>query len=134
MADVESQILARELGKIGGIGARVVARFLATVGHTNVFGVNASAFAVKKRVEGFLTEFGRPLQEFPSDPKRGAYSAIVGSGRLNLNPTIVHVTVNETDGMVSVSVRAFAKEGMVKQRTAEKLTERIERFLLGQTD
>jgi len=129
---VESQILARELGRLGGIGARWVARFLPTVDHNSAFVVNESTTVVGHRVEEFLKEFGRPLPEFPCEPEKGRYSAIVGSGHLNLNPTMVYVQVNETAGMASVSIRAVAKEGKVKQLAAQRLIERIERLLVGQ--
>ena len=129
MADIETLILARELGQLGGIGARLVARFLPSVSHESTFVVNASIADVGQRVDGFLKEFGKPIPEFPCNPERGNYSAIVGSGHMNLNPTIVHLEVIDTDGTASVSIRALAKEGKVKQQTAQKLVGRIELLL-----
>jgi hypothetical protein len=130
MADLESQILAKELGKLGGIGARFAARFLSSVSHDNSFAMTESTNVVKQRVDEFFEEFGKPIPEFPSNPEEGKYSAIVGSGHLNLNPTIVHVQLNETDGATTLSVHAIAKEGKIPQRSAERLVERIEVFLL----
>jgi hypothetical protein len=129
MANLESAILARELGRLGGIGARWAARFLPSVSHDSTFFVNASTAVVGQRVDGFLREFGRPIPEFPCNPEQGKHSAIVGSGHLNLNPTIVHVQINETNGAASVSVRALVKEGKIKQQTAQRLVERIEHLL-----
>ena len=129
MADIETLILARELGQLGGIGARLVARFLPSVIHESTFFVNASTADVGQRVDGFLKEFGKPIPELPCNPERGKYSAIVGSGHMNLNPTIVHLEVIDTDGAASVSIRALAKEGKVKQQTAQKLVGRIELLL-----
>jgi len=44
---------------------------------------------------------------------------------------MVYVQVNQTAGMASVSIRAVAKEGKVKQLAAQRLIERIERLLVG---
>src|ERR1700761_4226983 len=129
MVDLETLLLARELGQLGGIGALLAARFLPSISHESTFFVDAPTAVVGQRVDGFLKEFGRPIREFPCNPERGKYSAIVGSGHMNLNPTIVHVQVNDTNGTASVSVRALAKEGKVKQQTAQRLVERIELLL-----
>jgi hypothetical protein len=52
---------------------------------------------------------------------------IVGAGILNLNPTLVIVTIDAKDGEGGsrVAVRAAAKEGLIKQRAGEKVARRI---------
>lgn len=93
---------------------------------TLLFGSAAPLNSVSQRVRDFLRNFGTPIPEFPADPATGKFSAIVGSGHLNLNPTILHVQVSSAEGFPRVWLRAVAKEGAVKQDTAKKLVERIE--------
>lgn len=132
MTNLESKILARELGKLGGIGAKWAAHFLPNVADERTFVVNAPLAIVGQRIENFLRDCGKPISEVPSNPERGTYVAVVGSGRLNINPTILYLDVQEMNGESTVHARAIAKEGAVKQRTAQILLERLEAVLTGQ--
>ena len=127
--DVESRILGRELGRLGGFGARFAARFLPNVGYDSTFRVSGTIEFISQRVRDVLRDVGKPIPEFPIDSAAREFSVIVGSGRLNLNPTILHVKLDSTEGFIRVSLRAVAKEGAVKQESARKLVERIEGLL-----
>ncbi|MEZ5463568.1 hypothetical protein, partial [Dokdonella sp.] len=113
MADVESKVLERELGKLGGFAARWSAKLLPNVAHEAEFRLNPSERATSV-VASSLTTIGKPISELPSVPARGIYYALVGSGHLNLNPTVLRVKV---EGQ-SVFIRGVAKEGAIKQHSA----------------
>jgi hypothetical protein len=125
MPDIESKILARELGRLGGFGARWVARFLPSVSFETRLEIEQSLSATVKNVEEMLTNIGRRLPELESDPHAGVFSAVIGSGRLNLNPTIVCIRLRSWGSRTAVSIRAVAKEGLIKQHSAQGAVERV---------
>src|SRR6266567_3781506 len=127
MGDVASKILVSELGKLGGIGARIAARFLPDVPHESVFDLAASPQDVRAAAASILTKIGTRRPDLPEN------SVICGSGRLNLNPTIVTVTVTPSASGASVRVHAVAKEGLSKQDSAKKAVERIVQLLSERT-
>ena len=127
MDDVASKILVTELGKLGGIGARIAARFLPDVPHECVFDLAAPPEDVRAAAAAILTEIGTRRPELPEN------SVVCGSGRLNLNPTIVSVTVTSSASGASVRVHGIAKEGLSKQDSAKKAVERITQLLTERT-
>jgi len=70
-----------------------------------------------------LREIGR------TDPDLPELSVVSGSGCLNLNPTIVSLAILPLDSGVRVSVRAIAKEGLLKQDSARKAVEKVKELL-----
>jgi len=53
-------------------------------------------------------------------------AAVVGSGFLNMNPTIVTATfAPEDEGATAIHLSAVAKEGLIKQKSAEKAITRL---------
>ena len=126
MADLESKVLEREIGKLGGFGARWSAKLLPNVAHETKFSL-PSAEPIAAVVAASLATFGKPIAELPSAPSAGVFYVLVGSGHLDLNPTIVHVKVDGT----SVAIRAVAKEGAIKQHSARLAVERFERAIRG---
>jgi len=129
MADVESDILVRELGKvggfIGGFGARLAAKRLPSVAHEAELTLNADEEHVSSVIAASLSAFGKPIPELPSIPTAGVFYALVGSGHLNLNPTILCVKFKDN----VIFVRAVAKEGLIKQNSARVVVERFEKAL-----
>ena len=129
----EDQILACELEKVGGIvgssggvGARFAARFLPTEIFTSTLRIEADAGHVLQTVFRILSGMGQITDEFAdlSGPPRK--SAVVGSGFFKMNPAVVHVQVATIGERASdVSITAAAKEGLIKQRTAEKAVGRF---------
>jgi hypothetical protein len=117
-------------GFFGGFGARIAAKRLPTEEVEINVSVNAGVNDVRASVSQVLCGMGRLSDDFDSENKRGSISAIVGSGHLNLNPTIVHVMfVESTQALTHVSIRAVAKEGLVKQHSAKKAAENIRNLL-----
>lgn len=51
---------------------------------------------------------------------------VIGAGSINLNPTVVTVTMN-ADGkdQTAVHIRGAAKEGLIKQHAGQKAAERL---------
>ncbi len=53
-------------------------------------------------------------------------AAVVGSGFLNMNPTIVTATFEpEDDEATAIHLSAVAKEGLIKQKSARKAVDRL---------
>lgn len=72
-----------------------------------------------------LSELGEPTasQETVDHPR---LRAVIGSGFMRLNPAVVEIDVKPTgSGGSQVSVRAWAKEGLIKQHSAEKAVRRV---------
>ena len=127
MRDAASKILVSELGKLGGFGARIAARFLPDVPHEEVFDVAASVEDTRATIAPLLAEFGTRRTALPDT------SIVCGSGRLNLNPTVLSVTVTPSGSGASVHVHAVAKEGALKQDSAKKAVERFLSLLAERT-
>ncbi len=119
MDDAASKILVSELGKLGGIGARIAARFLKDVSHEEVFDVAGSVEDTQAAAVAVLLEIGTSRAGLPDN------SVLCGSGHSDLNPTILSVTVTPSGSGASVHVHAVAKEGFVKQESAKKAVDRF---------
>lgn len=132
MGDLESKILVRELGRLGGFGARWAARRLPNVAFETHFELKESLIVAAGIVEGLLTKMGRRIPELASDPNAGLFYAVVGSGHLDLNPTIVRIELQSFESRTSLFIRAVAKEGAIKQHSARTAVEKIRVALVGE--
>ena len=151
MTDWEDRLLARELGKVGAsaaklagkvsgdsmpdfacdlagaVGPGLVARFLPTERHQAELKVAGDAQTVLAKVCAFFSGNGR----IAADEEAGSspcpkISGVIGSGFLKMNPAIVHVEITAIDAAgCTVSITGAAKEGLIKQRTAEKAVNRV---------
>lgn len=135
MTKTENSVLVREIGKLagffGGFGARLAARRLPVEESVASLTIPANKARVQAGVSEILSSVGRLTDEFASETPEDCLSAIVGSGQMNLNPTIVHVHVVESSGDTTLlSMRALAKEGLVKQQSAQRALERIKILLI----
>jgi hypothetical protein len=119
MAEIESKILGEELGKLGGFGARFVARFLPDVAYEATCEVAASEEELRLAVAEIFNELGAEVPQLPG------LAVVFGSGEMNLNPAIVTATVSPSPSGASVLLRGVAKEGLIKQDTARKAVERV---------
>lgn len=143
----EDKILERELGKLGAfggalggsapgaaggrIGARCASRFLPTETFREVMQVGVGAEEALQTVFAILQRVGRFTDEFTTDSEIPQLSAIVGSGFLSMNPTILHVTVSPlAGGGSSVMITGAAKEGMIKQHSAQRAVLHIKEIFL----
>lgn len=129
ISNAESAVLAREVGNLGGLGAKWVARFLPAVEFENQIELNCEPGVAIRLVVELIGALGRAIPEFHSQPESGKLSLLVGGGIGGLNPTIVHVRVEPWGAKSRLVVRAISKEGLVKQRTAEGVAERIKSIL-----
>jgi hypothetical protein len=133
VADLESKILARELGRLGGFGARWAAQRLPSVPFETHFELDDSLTIAANTVEELVTKIGKRIPELEFDASRGLFNVVVGSGHLNLNPTILRIQLRALGPRTSVSVSAVAKEGAIKQHSARSAVERIKDILLRET-
>jgi hypothetical protein len=129
MQRIENIVLANSLGALGGVGARLVARFLPSVAFESEFDVTGAPGTSGASVARLLAEIGKPISEFPSRSEDGVFFALVGGGTAGLNPTIVRVSVIAKGSDSRVYVRAVAKEGLVKQSTAQGVAGRLQEAL-----
>lgn len=134
MNKIEDEVLVRELGKLvgffAGFGARAAARTLPTEEYETTFDLKANADVAMALATRTLQSIGKLTDDFSSSNQAGTISAIVGSGQMNLNPTVVHVSLNElSKDSCRVSIRGLAKEGLIKQQSAIKAVERIQQLL-----
>ena len=131
MSRQDTDILARELGKLGGFGAKWAAKRLATVEYESSLELRGTVQDIARRVAAVVLPIGREIPELPVQPEEGKYSLLVGGGTAGLNPAIAHVHIDGSGPLTRVKVRAAAKEGLVKQKTAEGVVKRIESLLRG---
>jgi hypothetical protein len=129
MSNVESTVLARELGKLGGGGAKWVGKLLPSVPFEKSFELSGTLESASHLVSQMLKTLGGPIPELPSQPERGSFCFLMGAGNGCLNPTIVYIRLEPFPPNTRVAVRAVAKEGLVKQRTAQGAVERVEGLL-----
>ncbi len=116
-------LLSRELGHLGGPGAGWVARLLPANVDERTLHLGSSSEKTRKAVEAVLKERGRLIAETVGDP--GSVSAIIGSGRMRLNPALVTVSVIGTPAGAEVRIRGVAKEGLIRQRGGEQVAAEV---------
>ena len=113
----------------GGFGAEWLSKKLATseCSDTVICGAGLNNAVANARV--ILTNLGKMIDtKIESDVP--FLAAVIGSGFLNTNPAVVcleFVSVDDTTTQVVIS--ATAKEGLIKQKTAEKAVARLKKLL-----
>jgi hypothetical protein len=127
-------VLERELAKLGGVVAggpmgaasvKWVARRLSSSSAEGTLEVPMNARDALVHAFRALTEVGELL---PDETEHGipALRAVVGSGTLGMNPAVVDLSVEPVaESLARVTIRATAKEGLIKQHTAEKAIKRV---------
>ena len=135
MAGDEDELLASALGTVGAStggrgaqrGASFASRFLKTVAHEVGMTLPLSLEAATERLTTIFAELGRVLDQ-PPQPGAGRrrIRAVAGGGAGGLNPVVITVDLEPgAVGGTSIALRAEAKEGIIKQRSAEKMTKMI---------
>jgi hypothetical protein len=125
MEELFSKVLAHELGHLGGVGSKLVARFLSNIHYEVRIDVAAPPDEVRPFIAALLANIGRPNPLLPDS------FVVCGSGHANLNPTIVSAEVAPFGAGSQVVIRAVAKEGLIKQGSAKKAVERVSELLWG---
>jgi hypothetical protein len=125
MADRTSKILASRLGRLAGpgfLGAWLMSHFLPENVGEATFAIASPPEAIRTRAAELLSTRGELLSPGDLEVDSDVVAAVVGAGRMALNPTVVTVSVRGSGGGSStVSVRAVAKEGLVKQRAGDEV-------------
>ena len=155
MSNSDDDVLARELGKLGelgaklsglisggsgvgkagelggSIGAQFAAKLLPTETYSQVLALKISQERALKLGFSVLTKLGE-LQTEDSKPPYPLLKAIIRSGFLNMNPAVVYLEILEGDSRkCEVTITGAAKEGLIKQQTAAKAVRRVASALSG---
>jgi hypothetical protein len=73
-----------------------------------------------------LAGLGRLQDSHEIESSNPAVVAVIGSGFMNLNPCMISIEiVSHSDKETIAIIRGGAKEGLVKQHTAEKAVKRV---------
>jgi hypothetical protein len=136
MSKLEEEILVREIGKLGGFfggfSARLAAKRLPVEEYETTIDVETNVREARARIAQVLQSVGKLIDDFATESANGSILAVVGSGHMNLNPTIIHVRcIRISQDSSQLSIKGVAKEGMIKQNSAAKAVERIKALLLG---
>jgi len=149
MTQPEDDLLVRELGKVGALsgeigsklggvpkfaggiggswGARFAAKYLPTERSQTQVKLRADPRAVLAKLYSFFADHGRVADDLEAgDSPYPKVSGVLGSGFLKVNPAVVHAEIIAMeDGACTVLLTAAAKEGLIKQHTAEKAIKRV---------
>lgn len=121
--DVE-RVLADELDKLS-LGAGGASRQLPKQAFETVVEVRADAVRAAAAFSGAMSRLGRLLGSRPDGPDP-VVAGVVGGGFLSLNPAVIEVRFAPLGpGRCHATVIGVAKEGLIKQATAEKAVRRV---------
>jgi len=124
MEDPE-KLLEKELGDIGGPGARSVARRLANNVFEVAFEVGLERAHVLEALSRAVDRLGRVITREETDGD-ASIRAVVGAGLLSKNPAIVDIRITKLDMTRSrVLISGVAKEGLIRQRAGEGAVRKI---------
>ena len=123
-SDIEARILCRELGKLAGpigrFGASWAAKRLPNVASEVVIEFAIDRQRLMQAVSKVFFGLGKAVPEFPSSGSIATIATIVGSGHMNMNPTLAHAQVVTQSAGSKLVLRAVAKEGAISQDSAKK--------------
>ena len=134
--DDEDDILARAIGDVGaavtgrcgaGRGGRWAARRLKTVAHEEVLILDMPLSAATEPVHAALAAMKHPLlsdQPAMADDQHGI-RWIAGGGIGKLNPVLITVSLTSEAHGTAIKIRGAAKEGIIKQRSAQQSVDRL---------
>ena len=147
---MDDDILARELDKIGragaeigeiggallgvetisgtgvSLGAQAAARFLPTEVFSEQRLLNVPADKALRLGFSVLSRLGDLQRGGPEEVPHPSLRAIVRAGLLNMSPTVVYFEILRADSSsCTVKLTGAAKEGLIRQRIAEKAVHRV---------
>jgi hypothetical protein len=130
MSKTEDKILAREIGKLGGPGGNLAARWLPNNVLELTLETSNSPEKALQTAFTVLRQAGRIIEDRRGDTKEPKVWAVVGSGFWNMNPALVKVrVVSAAEGMTQLAISGTAKEGLIKQHAGDKAAKRIANLL-----
>jgi hypothetical protein len=122
----EDELLASELGALGGAGSGWAARRLGVDVHDLEMIRSTPMDETLIEVHTLIATMGKVVAQSGPTDGRAIVRVVMGSGALNLNPAVVTVTLSSIDGAgTKVHIRGVAKEGLIKQRAGRKAAERL---------
>ena len=130
----QDDILAQGISELGGFLSGWIARKLPNDEGEATQTITGPPVEVVTVLRALLGERGEPQQTSLPD---GSFvvRAVVGSGSLNLNPSLVTVRVSPVAHDRSrVVVHGVAKEGLIKQHAGQKATEWVAQQLAAAFD
>ncbi|MFN8528714.1 MAG: hypothetical protein U0670_08900 [Anaerolineae bacterium] len=106
------------------LGVRFAMRFMPTERYTEKLSLAMPPDKALKIGCSALSKLGS-LQKQDEQSPYPVLTAVIGSGMMNLNPAVVYFEILEaTDSKCEITLTGAAKEGLIKQHTAEKAVKR----------
>jgi hypothetical protein len=126
-------VIGGVLGSIGGgiggaAGAAWAQQYLPTIEVEQRFRAAVEPETVLKAAFDAMQKVGKIVEPDSEEDNAGLPTilAIVGAGFLNLNPAVVQfVIVAGEENQTEFQISAFAKEGLIKQKTSQKAIVRV---------
>jgi len=147
MMDDDDDLLAQELGKIGGLAGEVVGilhgvgtmsgtpislsvqavtRFLPTEIFSEQLLLNVPADKALRLGFAILSRLGELQKKGTEDAPYPFLKAVVKAGFFNMNPSVIYFEILQGDSSsCTVTLTGAAKEGLIKQKIAEKAVQRV---------
>jgi hypothetical protein len=144
---MDDDILAQELGKLGelgskmggvlsgmekltgtavSVGVQVVAKFLPTESFSLQFSMEVPADKALKLGFFVLSKLGEMQKKDVEDAPYPYLKAVIRSGFFGMNPAVVYFEILQGDASAcTVTIAGAAKEGLIKQKTAEKAVHKV---------
>jgi len=130
MKKAEEELLVEQKARrvLRKFGARI-ARFLPLEEYETVIELRIDLSGARAKTLRVLQAIGSQIDD-ASDGDSGPISAVVWSGYLHLNPTFIQVHVSATSSDCSrLTIKGFAREGLIKQKSALTAVDRISKLL-----
>ncbi len=123
----EDELLARAVGGAYGRGGEQGARLLRKKNVLEIpLDLRQPPDQVRARALEAIGKTGHDLRGPGAAEDEVRVIGVIGSGSMNMNPTVVLVTISPAADGSKVTVRGAAKEGLLfKQRAGEKAARRI---------
>ena len=125
---LESRLLAKGIGEIGGILSYWVALLLPSKAYEETIETTCTK-DLANNINVALLKIGSVIPECPSDINAAKFCALVGSGRKNMNPSILYVDLDLASNPCALSARCVAKEGLINQNSSQKTIQRFKHSL-----
>lgn len=133
MRQSEDELLAEALGRINK-GGKFASRFLRNdvAEFDRELPLRFDPAVEHARTVLVQLAGGMAPEPVEADADRVTFRVLTGGGYLNMNPVVVTMdATRDGDRATTLHVRAVAKEGLVKQRAAQKTAERVAALLDG---
>ncbi len=123
-------IMAGACALSGAAGAYIASTFLPTETYSQELTISADAETTLVSTMKVLSDMGKIKPSEELHTKNPCLVATVGSGFLNMNPCLLVLEiVSSTNSQTILIVNGAAKEGLIKQNTAQKAVSRVVKAL-----